>query len=251
MPLTEHLLDLDISFPCISFGYESWALDSYLKVLDDQIQHARDQYRLRAERELEGRKKELEHYEYGARLQEIDDAADAQIPRFFRIGAVVSIWGLFESFLTDFAVYVGKRENIGLSYKDIRGDNFRANVERYFEKVVRIPVPWSSEEREQLGQLYDLRNVLAHRNGHLMDLSPEGEEKIKKLVARMPGVSIDGSVVVVSPAYISAAATLVYTCVGRFGQQLADKYAQLVPAQTPNVSFHQERLNDKTSTTKT
>ena len=227
MQLTpEQFLDLDISFPGISFGYESWALESYLKVLDDQIEHARAQYRLRAERELEASKKDLEHFEYGARLQEIDEAADAQIPRFFRIGAVVSIWGLFESFLTDFAIYVGKREKVGLSYKDIRSDNFRTQVEKYFEKVVRIPVPWTLEEREQLGQLQELRNVLAHRNGRLMDLPPEGEEKIKKLVARMSGVSVDGSVVVVTPQYISAAANLVFACVGRFSQQLADKYVQ-------------------------
>ena len=227
MQLTpEQFLDLDISFPGISFGYESWALESYLKVLDDQIEHARAQYRLRAERELEASKKDLEHFEYGARLQEIDEAADAQIPRFFRIGAVVSIWGLFESFLTDFAVYVEKREKVGLSYKDIRSDNFRTQVEKYFEKVVRIPVPWTLEEREQLGQLQELRNVLAHRNGRLMDLPPEREEKIKKLVARMSGVSVDGSVVVVTPQYISAAANLVFACVGRFSQQLADKYVQ-------------------------
>jgi len=222
----EQFLDLDISFPGISFGYESWALESYLKVLEDQIDHARAQYRLRAERELEVRKRELEHHEYGNRLQEIDEAADAQIPRFFRIGAVVSIWGLFESFLTDFAVYVGKRENAGLSFKDIRASNFRIQIEKYFEKVLRIPVPWSPEERERLGQLQDLRNVLAHRNGRLMDLPPESEDKVKKLVAGMVGVSIDGTVVVVSPPYITEAAALVFECVGRFSQQLANKYVQ-------------------------
>ena len=222
----EQFLDLDISFPGISFGYESWALESYLNVLEDQIDHARAQYRLRAERALEIQKKELEHYEYGNRLQEIDEAADAQIPRFFRVGAVVSIWGLFESFVTDFAIYVGKRENVGLSFKDIRGANFRIQIEKYFEKVLRIPVPWSQEERERLGQLQDLRNVLAHRNGRLMDLPQESEEKVKKLVACMAGVSIDGTVVVVSPPYITEAAALVFDCVGRFSQQLANKYVQ-------------------------
>ena len=222
----EQFLDLDISFPGISFGYESWALESYLKVLEDQIDHARAQYRLRAEHELETQKKELEQYEYSSRLQEIDEAADAQIPRFFRVGAVVSIWGLFESFVTDFAIYVGKRENVGLSFKDIRGANFRSQIEKYFEKVLRIPVPWSQEERERLGQLQDLRNVLAHRNGRLMDLPPESEEKMRKLVAGMAGVSIDGTVVVVSPPFIKEAAALVFDCVGRFSQQLANKFVQ-------------------------
>jgi hypothetical protein len=233
MPLTtEQFLNLDISFPGISFGYESWALDSYLTVLEDQIEHARAQYRLRAERELE-KSQNLEHFEYGARLAEIDEAADAQIPRFFRIGAVVAIWGIFESFTTDFAVYVGKRENIGLSFKDIRADNTRAQIEKYFEKVVRISIPWSADERQRLGQLQELRNFLAHRNGRLMDLPPEAEKKINDLVARTHGVSIENSTVVVTPEYVRAAATLVFEAVGRFSQQLADKYVQPVPPADP------------------
>lgn len=230
MPLTaEQFLNLDISFPGISFGYESRALDSYLQVLEDQIAHARDQYRLRAERELDKQKKELEHYEYGAQLIQIDEAADAQIPRFFRIGAIISIWGLFESFLTDFAVYVGKREKVGVSFRDIRAENFRSQIEKYFEKVLKISIPWSSEERERLGQLQDLRNFLAHRNGRLMDLPPENEKRIKELVARMAGVRVDGSIVAVSPEYVSQVASLVFETVGRFSQQLADKYVQPIP----------------------
>lgn len=236
MPLTaEQFLGLDIGFPGISFGYESWALESYLNVLEDQIEHAQVQYRLRAERELEKQKKQLEYCEYGARLREIDEAADAQIPRFFRIGAVVSIWGLFESFVTDFAVYVGKKEKAGLSFKDIRSDNLRTQIEKYFEEVLRIPVPWTPEERERLGQLQNLRNVLAHRNGRLMDLPPESEEKIKKLVARMAGVTTNESVVVVSPEYVREAAVLVVECVDRFSQQLANKYVRPIPRTEINL----------------
>lgn len=38
----KQLLNLDLSYPGISFGYESWALDSYLQVLEHQISHARE-----------------------------------------------------------------------------------------------------------------------------------------------------------------------------------------------------------------
>jgi len=230
MALTpEQFLNLDLSYPGISFGYESWALDSYLKVLEDQIEHARAQYRLRAEHQLARDHKNLEHHEYSSRLSEIDEAADAEIPRFFRIGAVVSIWGLFESSLTDYALYVGRREKIGLSFKDIRAESFRSQIEKYFEKVVRIPIPWSTDERERIGQLQELRNFLAHRNGRLMDLSPVSEKKIKDLVGRMNGVAVEGSTVVVSPEYVTEAAGLVINSVGRFNKQLADKYVQPIP----------------------
>jgi len=184
---------------------------------------------LRAERELQSEQGELEHHEYGERLLQIDEAADDQIPRFFRIGAVVSIWGLFESFITDFAVYVREREKVGLSFKDIRADNFRAQIEKYFEKVVKFEIPWTTAEREQLGHLQDLRNFLAHRNGRLMDLPPDAERKIKDLVVKIQGVSVEGRTVVVTPEYIERSKQLVFDTVGRFSQQLADKYVQPIP----------------------
>ncbi len=40
MALTpKQFLDLGLNFPGIPFDYESWALDSYLKVLEDRIEH--------------------------------------------------------------------------------------------------------------------------------------------------------------------------------------------------------------------
>lgn len=220
----KQLLDLDLDFPGISFGYESWALESYLNVLEEQIAHAQDQYRLRAERALEKEKDKLEYHEYGTKLLEIDGAANNQIPRFFRIGALISIWGLFESSITDFAVYVGKREKIGLAFRDVRANNFRSQTEKYFEGVLRIQLPWSPQERERLGQLQELRNFIAHRNGRIMDLPPEKEKEVKALIAKVAGVAIDGSSVVVSPAYIAEAAALIFELVGRLSQQLTRLY---------------------------
>ncbi|MBK8917860.1 MAG: hypothetical protein IPM73_07420 [Betaproteobacteria bacterium] len=40
----------------------------------------------------------LEYHEYGQGLSEIDEAVDRQIPRFFRIGALVPIWGYLSPF---------------------------------------------------------------------------------------------------------------------------------------------------------
>jgi len=222
------ILNLDLSYPGISFGYESWALGSYLKVLDDQISHACDQYRLRAERELEKAKSKLELEEYWSKHSQIEDAAEKEIPRFFRIGALVPIWGLFESFLADFAFWVGKRENAKLSFRDVRAPHFRGQIEKYFEGVLQIELPWSVEEREKLAHLQELRNFVAHRNGRLMDLPPDKEREVKALVARVPGISVENSSLVVSAAYIDGAAKLVFDLVGRLNQKLADRYAYAV-----------------------
>jgi hypothetical protein len=58
-----------------------------------------------------------------------------------------------------------------------------------------------------------------------MDLPLEKEREIKTLVAKMPGVSIEDSTLVVSAVYIGQAATLVFDLVGRLNQKLADRYA--------------------------
>lgn len=224
----DKILNLDLSYPGISFGYESWALGSYVKVLDEQISHACDQYRLRAERELEKAEPKLEREEYWSKLSEIEDAAEKEIPRFFRIGALVPIWGLFESFLLDFALWVGKREKAKLSFRDIRAPHFRGQIEKYFEGILQIELPWSVEEREGLGHLQELRNFIAHRNGRLMDLPLDKEREVKALVAKVSGVSIENSTLVVSAEYIDAAAKLVFDLVGRLNQKLADKYAYAV-----------------------
>jgi len=228
----EQLRNLDLGFPGIFFGYESWALKIYLQIVEEQISHAQAQYRLRSEHRLENEAGSLESDEICAQLSEIDEAVELQIPRFFRIGALVPIWGLFESFLTDFAIYVGKREDIHLALRDIKANNFRNQIEKYFEGVLRIHLPWSEQERECLGQLQQLRNFIAHRNGRLMDIPAEKEREIKTLVAKIQGVEIQDSTVVVSSAYISEAAKLVFALVGRFSQQLEDRYAGPIAPKT-------------------
>lgn len=65
-----------------------------------------------------------------------------------------------------------------------------------------------------------------------MDLPAEKEKEIKALVEKVAGVEVEDSTIVVSPAYISEAAELVFSLVGRFSQQLADRYAGPVVPKT-------------------
>lgn len=217
------ILKLDLSYPGISFGLESWALETYLKILDDHLSFAQDQYRLRAERELDKKRNNLEPEEVTLQMTMIDEAVETHIPRFFRNGALVQIWGLFESFVFDIAHYVGRREKASLALRDVRANNFRQQVEKYFEGVLRIELPWSSEERSKLGQLQDLRNFVAHRNGRVMDLSPERQKDIETLVSQIPGVRIDESLML-SSEYIREAATLVYGVLEKVNKLVRDRY---------------------------
>jgi hypothetical protein len=220
----DRTMKLDLSYPGISFGYESWALDTYLKVLDEQLSFAQDQYRLRAKRELERREPELMSDQVDDELWKIDEAVETQVPRFFRIGALVPIWGLFESFVFDIANYVRKREGLDLSLRDVRASNFRKQAEMYFEGTLRMKLPWSDDERARLGYLQQLRNLVAHRNGRVSDLSPEKQRELDALVASVSGVKVETGALLVSPDYITEAKELVFDLVGKLNQMIADRY---------------------------
>jgi len=218
------IFNLDSSYPGFSFGYESWALGMYLQVLDEHLPFAQDQYRLRSKRELEKQSQELLPEEMAQEASEIDEAAETQIPRFFRIGALIPIWGLFESFVSDIVGYTGRKEGVGLSLRDIRAPNLRKQVEKYFEGVLRINLPWSEDERARLGYLQELRNLIAHRNGRITDMTAEKRQEVERLVSAVSGVEIDNGLLIVSSEYIQEAAALVFDTVAKLNNLVAERY---------------------------
>jgi hypothetical protein len=213
----------DLSFPGIGFGYASAALASYLDVLKDHVGLVTAQYRLRAERELKRQEAELHELQYRDRLFEIDDAVEKHIPQYLYNSAVVAIWGLFESFLDDLATWVARREKAKVRLDDLRG-SFPGRVEKFFEGVIRFPVPWKPDQRQRLRQLQDLRNLIAHRNGRLSGLTEEKVRRAREVVERLPGVSIEGSTVYVSEAYVAATSSLVFEMLGDLNNALAEHY---------------------------
>ncbi len=220
----EKLKRMDMSYPGFSFGEESWALSTYLEVLEEHISFASEQYKLRAKRELE---KDADMYPSGEiayEYSEIEAAAEFQIPRYFRIGTLIPIWGLFESFVSDVARYTKQRESNNLSFRDIRAPNFRLQVEKYFENVLSIDLPWSDEQRNRLGALQEVRNIIAHRNGRLMDLHPDKRRELEKVVAAIDGVEIQHSNIIVSGGYITESKCLVLEVLESLINMVAERY---------------------------
>ena len=87
------LLKLPADYPGFDFAYEKWAMEIYLKVLEDYLPQAQDQYRSSARRELMEQFGDHWTEEMKHEASEIDQAADREIPRFFRISAIMPIGG--------------------------------------------------------------------------------------------------------------------------------------------------------------
>jgi hypothetical protein len=219
----EKLLQMELGYPGISFGYHAWALGAYLESLEHIVGLAQEQYQVRGEKDLEKRRDEFEPEELVQRLDEVKEAAHEHIPRYARLSALIPIWGLFESSVEDITAYVAKRAGVKLKLNEIRAENFLVKVQKYYAGVLEIPLPWSKQDNDEAATLYEIRNAIAHRNGQFRDAPPEKRRKIEALVARTAGVVMHRNQLVVQAEYLEHAAELVFRMIGDLNQVIIDR----------------------------
>lgn len=214
-----------LDYPGYSTGYEIDALWSYLDVLEEQIQHAQAQYRLRSERALHRGRNEYDDHEYLQKLDELERVADSHIPRFFRNGAIIPIWGLFELAISDFGRYAIDKGAAGRAFRDFEPKRpFSCRAYRYFNKELTIPLVWSTVQRDQLDDLAQFRHRIAHENGRFESLTADKAGKFKLLVQRVAGVEIEHESLVVSTEYVLQSASLVTELINVVHQEFVKRY---------------------------
>ena len=224
----DKLMKLDMGYPGISFGYHSWALGAYLDSLESFIGIAKEQYRTRAKHDLEKRKEEFEPEEYyQQKLNEIDEAADEHIPRFARMAAIVPLWGIFELTVSDITNYISEKENAKLKLKEIKAGNIIEQINKYYEGVLKISLPWSESEIKKISLFYKIRNAVAHRNGQLQDDTEQHKKEIKNAVSKIDGVEMHGYQLEVTNGYISTSTDLVFKMIESLNQLACNRYDTL------------------------
>jgi hypothetical protein len=220
----DRLFRIDWSYPGLSFGYHSWALGVYLESMESFVGVAKEQYRVRARHALERRRAEFHPDELLQKQSEVDEAADLHIPRYARMCALVPIWGFFEVTVSDITQYIATRESAELKLKDIRASTFELQVEKYFAGVLRLPLPWSDNDRCGLRDLHVIRNAIAHRNGQYRDAGPERRKEIERAVANVSDVKFHGNQLEVGARYVEASAELVFRVLEQLNALVVARY---------------------------
>ena len=220
----EKLMKLDLSYPGISFGYYSWGLGIYLETLEDFISHAANEYRRRARKKLDERVADLEEEMYFQELNYIDEAAEEHIPSYARMSAIVLIWGIFESTVSDIARYIARREGTALKLRNVRANGFVTQIDRYFSDVLGIHLPWTPAQVESLRRLKDIRDAVAHRNGKFMDAPKESRLKIENIAGQVAGVNASGSQLTVGREYVESSTALVFSTIESLNALMSSRY---------------------------
>ena len=187
--------------------HELWSLAKYRALLEEQLVFLREQELLRARAAQD--RAATDEGERDLALQQVEILVYEVLPRFYRGPFLISLWAVFESGVIEVAEYIRKTRSRTLKLRDIRGRDKKEEWDKYFTHVLNYPLGVEGPTWQQLDELRQVRNVLAHANGRL-DLSDENtRQQIERWCAEGRGLSSHYGLLLFSEEYTRQAQVLV------------------------------------------
>lgn len=218
-------MDADPEIPALEIMAESYAIEEYLKALDERLSNIQKQTRFRLEAELRRSYPNIAADSTSEYYEIIRSTVSETLPRFFVGVALVSIWAFYEAALEELANYMRRIGRISLAPKDLKGD-FNDQSRRYFAYVLRFPLPYDDHAFERLSQLNILRVCFAHDNGNLRNASDKRLEDIQNILRRSNGVSIAENQLTVTTGFVIDSYRFIEQCLERVLSVVLDRYSK-------------------------
>lgn len=205
------ILDLDFRF--VESYYELDALGEFLNVIENQLENVINQEKKRVESEILSKKKDLDEVELANIQQEFNDRVYELLPRFFRSPFLVTLWAISESAIIEVADYIQKQKNLPLSMRDIRGNNFLDQANKYFKYILEFEL-FNEVVYDRLEMLRILRNAIAHCNGRLEAIkNKEDLNKLKKWNKEEIGITLLINSIIFSESFLRETYEIVSTAI--------------------------------------
>ena len=145
-------------------------LHTALEAVEQELEHARDQARIRLHARHKRDAESLHPEEKDLDLYQLEVTVEQILPRVFRGGFALTLWSVFEVVSKQMAEYVCRERGRPSVQPAFRYGNFLKNLKIVYEQdlgIVAFPDP---AVRDQLNQLCQVRNTLIHHNGSLISL---------------------------------------------------------------------------------
>lgn len=108
---------------------------------------------------------------------------------------IIGVYSCFEFWIQKICDFHKLKNNLALSYKDIRGKHDLHRYHKYLTLVAGLNLLPVQTSYQRLDDLRKVRNILAHNGGHTPN---EKENELSKI----NGISIAGSLVVVTDEFV-------------------------------------------------
>jgi len=121
------------------------------------------------------------------------------VSHLVRVDMACNVYSLADFWLANLCTHYQQRGRLSVSFDDFRKSEGKSNdlqrYRKYLTKVVSLDLTSAQDSFRHLDALREVRNCLIHGGGHVA-------ENKRKVLAQIPGISLHGSLVVVSESFI-------------------------------------------------
>ncbi len=128
------------------------------------------------------------------------DAEESQAEHFYvshliKPDMIIGVYSCFEFWVQKICDLHKLKNNLALSYKDIRGKHDLHTYHKYLTLVAGLNLDAVKTSYQRLDDLRKVRNILVHNGGHI---PKEKENELSKI----DGISVAGSLVVITDEFV-------------------------------------------------
>lgn len=138
-----------------------------------------------------------------APLEAVDTTALESQETYHRIShlikpdMLINIYGLVDFWLKEICIYQRRKDNLSLSYSDIKGSDDLNAYHKFLTKYVGLNLRSAAASYARLQELRVVRNQFIHRGGHVPD-----DDRLTKRISAMNGITLTGSLMVIEDSFV-------------------------------------------------
>jgi hypothetical protein len=120
-----------------------------------------------------------------------------RISHLIKPDMLINIYGLVDFWLKEICKYQRRKNNLSLSYSDIKGNDDLHACHKYLTKYAGLNLTPVNVSYARLQELRVVRNQLIHHGGHLPD-----DDRLIKRISAINGIALAGSLMVIDESFI-------------------------------------------------
>ena len=131
-----------------------------------------------------------------------DDYVEFQLPFILYNSFLVSLYGVYESAVTRIAGHIQKKKGQKVSPDANKKGDFLDHSKKYYRDVLKFELSKNNQSWERLKILAELRNAIAHANGHLDLVKDRKRKKIQQWIEADIGIEAHYEDIIVSHSFV-------------------------------------------------
>jgi hypothetical protein len=149
-------------------------------MLEEQIEYLKKHDKEIVEEVIEDENLSFNTPEWHELVNQHEQKAHIDIPRFFRNPFLVSLYSILESGVLEIAQNIQMKKGIEVSLKEVDVRTFLDQAKKYYKDELNFTLYTENKNWQNIKALSDFRNAIAHSNGRLEPLNDSLRNKLYK-----------------------------------------------------------------------